>query len=287
MGISASSPQTTTFSICTREEARALLSTANAYDMYVVKCDTHEMNYISRRHNDYTPMKITDYDLLKYRQRIEAIFASEEKMKLFANIGKHVYFIFMMPSADNAMPHTRPETIICLPHVMQIDADVIVHEMCHVHQRIFDKKWRHFFENKWDWKEWRGVLPEKLEKHRRINPDTVDCPLWIFKNKWIPVPVFNNITKPFLRDCSIWFYNLKSGIYSKEIPDDFLEFRMANVPLWAYEHPREMSAYMIQNYDEFTDIFNKNKNNGRQSFSYSDLTPPVQSLVKFMSSFVK
>ena len=97
---------------------------------------------------------------------------------------------------------------------------------------------------------WDGNLPEQLESARRYNPDTLDCPLWIFDSQWIPVPIFKDITKPNVADIEIWFYNPEKQYHIKRVPSE-LETYFPNLPPNAYEHPREMTAYMLSEPDKY------------------------------------
>jgi hypothetical protein len=94
------------------------------------------------------------------------------------------------------------------------------------------------------WKEWSGRLPTLLEKARRYNPDTVDTPLWVFQDTWVPVPMFDHVTQPRIKDTTVWFYNVKDGYHIKHVPGE-LHHLAPDLPAAAWEHPREMAAYLL------------------------------------------
>jgi hypothetical protein len=158
--------------------------------------------------------------------------------------------IALMPSADGGMPHTRPHSIICFSQLDQINSlSTIIHELWHVHQRKYKDTWIKVFEQL-GWKEWDGRLPELLRNHRRINPDTIDSPLWVYQDTWVPVPIFRDITLPSVSDVDIWFYHTKDGRHVRQIPS---EMEIAGLPKSAYEHPREMSAYVLADHSAYHD----------------------------------
>jgi hypothetical protein len=131
----------------------------------------------------------------------------------------------------------------------------IIHELWHVHQRKYKDTWVKVFEQL-GWKEWSGRLPELLEKYRRINPDTIDSPLWVYQDTWVPVPIFRDITLPSMSDVDIWFYHTKDGRHVKQIPS---EMEISGLPKSAYEHPREMTAYVLADHNMYHDsLFLKN-----------------------------
>jgi hypothetical protein len=94
------------------------------------------------------------------------------------------------------------------------------------------------------WKEWSGHLPTLLERGRRYNPDTVDTPLWVFQDTWVPVPMFDHLTQPRIKDTTVWFYNVKDGYHIKHVPAE-LHHLAPDLPAPAWEHPREMAAYLL------------------------------------------
>jgi hypothetical protein len=149
-----------------------------------------------------------------------------------------------MPSADGGMPHTRPQNIICYPDISQLfSKTTLIHELWHIHQRNYKDLWFKTFK-RLGWVIWDGKLPDELEKARRFNPDTLDCPFWVFDSEWLPVPIFKNITQPNVSDVEIWFYNIKTHYHIKRVPGQ-IESYFPGLNPNAYEHPREITAYML------------------------------------------
>jgi hypothetical protein len=119
----------------------------------------------------------------------------------------------------------------------------MIHELWHVHQRLHQKEWTTIFASL-GWQPWKGELPGGLEMVRRINPDTVDSPLWIFDDTWVAIPLFRNIIHPQLREADIWFYHAHQGYRTRIIPPRLLDL-FPSLPPTAYEHPREIAAYTL------------------------------------------
>jgi hypothetical protein len=79
-----------------------------------------------------------------------------------------------------------------------------------------------------------------------------EAPLWIFDETWVPVPVFRDISRPNVADVEIWFYNPQKQYHSKTVPSEISSY-YPNLPHSAYEHPRELSAYMLSEPEKYED----------------------------------
>jgi hypothetical protein len=152
--------------------------------------------------------------------------------------------IWMNPTADGGLPHTRPPGYICLP--VNISASslsiTLLHERIHLHQRLFPSRWIDFVEKNWFMKVWNSTLPSNIEKNRRINPDLLANPFFIWKDTWVPVCLYNDVAKPSLSNASTVWYNTDLKTVSRMAPDGWYEFfgQVTND-----EHPWEISAYYI------------------------------------------
>jgi hypothetical protein len=233
-----------------KTEALNELSAAEKIDMYNEECHDDKANSIARRNLTYTPntFSLRDYNYAK--SYLESMIVNLPQ-RLVMELGD-VKIIQLMPSADGGMPHTRPGDIICYPNVSQIFSKVtLIHELWHIHQRKYREVWFKAFK-RMDWTIWNGQLPEQLEKNRRYNPDTIDYPLWIFNETWVPIPVFRDISRPNVADVEIWFYNPQKQYHSKTVPGEISSY-YPNLPHSAYEHPRELSAYMLSEPEKYED----------------------------------
>jgi len=234
--------------IDTKRVATQLLLDAEDVDSYLTTCYTHPINAKARRRLNYAANVVSPSDA-EYYQSILDRAIPQLPMRLRMDLHA-VAVVSMMPSADGGMPHTRPYSTICFPQLEQINSiSTLIHELWHVHQRKYKDTWSKVFEQV-EWKEWSGRLPEVLRNHRRINPDTVDSPLWVYQDTWVPVPIFRDITLPSMTDIDIWFYHTKKGYHVTQIPS---EMEVTGLPKSAYEHPREMAAYVLADHALYHD----------------------------------
>lgn len=152
--------------------------------------------------------------------------------------------LWMNPSADNGLPHTRPPAYICLPSNLPKDslAKTLLHERVHIHQRRYPEKWNEFFEKKWNFKPWSGRLPPELEKARRLNPDLLPIPFYVWKDTWVPYGSFNDPANPTLKQATTVFFNVKQKVVSKQPPDGWKAFFGS---MTSDEHPWEIAAYLV------------------------------------------
>ena len=225
-----------------KREAQALLDSAEREDFYLEECHDDKANSLARRNLTYNANQIS---LRDNNYAIAYLDSSKSFLPIrLLNDLKEVKIVQLMPSADGGMPHTRPGDIICYPDISQLfSKTTLIHELWHIHQRTYRDMWFKTFK-KMGWMMWDGNLPEQLESARRYNPDTLDCPLWIYDGQWIPIPVFKDITRPNVSDIEIWFYNPEKQYHIKRVPPELAAY-FPNLPPNAYEHPREMTAYML------------------------------------------
>lgn len=226
----------------TKTEAQEILGEAEKADFYLEECHDDRSNSYARRSLTYVPSTMSMIDIRFCKLTLDTLM-SQIPERLVNELGE-IRIIQLMSSADGGMPHTRPYNIVCYPDISQVGSiTTLVHELWHVHQRNFQDLWTRVF-LALGWKRWNSRLPAHLENNRRYNPDTIDAPLWVFKETWLPLPIFNDISLPNIRETSMWFYNVKTEIISKKVPAELSEY-FPNLPMSAYEHPRELTAYML------------------------------------------
>jgi hypothetical protein len=173
--------------------------------------------------------------------------------------------IWMEPTADGGLPHTRPPDLICISRDFS-DKDLpttILHERVHVSQRLFSQVWKSMFDV-WDFKVWNGTLPSELEIRRRINPDLLGVPQYIWKDTWVPLALFKSINQPKLNEVDIVWWDDKTRSLLRQPPPGWNEF-FGSIP--AGEHPYELIAYMVAE-------------NPTQNKAYTILKPRLQNLPK-------
>jgi len=249
MGNSESHPSHLRLTLVDSKRAAAqLLQDAEAIDYYIDTCQQDPVNQRARRRQTYAANSVSPIDVVQYQTALRKMISQIPK-RLQMDL-HDVYLISLMPSADGGMPHTRPHSMICFPQLDQIHSlSTMIHELWHVHQRKYKDTWGKVFEQL-GWKEWSSQLPAFLEKNRRINPDTIDSPLWVYQDTWLPVPIFRDIALPSMGDVDIWFYNVKEEYHLKQIPRGM---EVSGLPKSAYEHPREFTAYLLAEHEKYHD----------------------------------
>lgn len=252
MGSQPSKSEPLNFVIVThKEEAQELLNAAEEIDLYREECYLNKTNSKARISQGYRANSMTYRELKMFELVIDN--AKPLLPRRLKEDLREVRLIQLMPSADGGMPHTRPGGIICYPDLSRFfNASTLVHELWHVHQRMYEAEWDRIFDGM-GWKVWTDdYLPASLEDHRRFNPDTIRAPVYVYNDTWVPVPMFKDISKPDLTQVEIWFYNIKSKYHHKSVPDALLT-DFPYLPPSAYEHPREIAAYMLSEPEKYKD----------------------------------
>ena len=249
MGNNYSVPQNLTFYVCVdKNEAQKLLDDAERHDFYVEECHDDKANSLARKNLTYRANTMGLRDANYATTYLDGT-NDHLPIRLLNDLNK-VTIIQLMPTADGGMPHTRPTDIICFPDISQLfSKTTLIHELWHIHQRNYKDVWFKTFK-RLGWTMWAGQIPENLDKARRYNPDTLDCPFWIFNDEWIPLPIFRDISKPNVSDVEIWFYNPHKQYHVKRVPEEILSY-FPGLPPSAYEHPREITAYMLSEPDKY------------------------------------
>ena len=152
--------------------------------------------------------------------------------------------VWMDPTADEGLPHTRPPYYIMMSRTFP-EGDLVktlLHERVHVHQRLYEPVWEKLVADAWEMKPWVGDLPTDIQARRRMNPDLLFAPLFIWKDTWVPLAIFKSSSQPKLTAVDIVWWNSKQRTIFREAPPGWTEF-FGNNP--AGEHPYEIAAYLI------------------------------------------
>jgi hypothetical protein len=243
MGLQLSKPPTKRpflFHIAVGSEGAAALVSADQQDNYRTACTQDRANILSRETMNYSANRLSLAEADVLTERIQTFTIPEPLHTLNPTV------VALMPSADGGMPHTRAPNIICLPQsAAALTNETFVHELWHLHQRSHYSTWTRFFREKWNFVPFEGKLPPHLKGVVRFNPDTMQDPLWIWNQEWVPICVFLNPVTPSLKYTSIWFYNVKSRIHWRQPPRELAAFFSSSLTPSAYEHPCETAAYML------------------------------------------
>ncbi len=234
-----------TFFIASEDEGIQMLNTAEEEDKYREECRDCILNNKARERQIYKPYRLTIDMIDIFRPYYDSIALSVPS-RLKYELGD-VNIVYLSANADGGMPHTRPGNVICLPYRDEpYPISTMYHELWHIHQRKYPEFWRDALKRAWNCEPYtKGGIPAEYERLRRINPDTMDEPYWIWNGVWITIPVFENITQPNLRDTAVLFYNVHSGYHARTMPRDLREFFSERLSASAFEHPYEMVAYIL------------------------------------------
>jgi len=229
--------------------AQSWLNEAEAMDFYQEECREDRLNAIARRRMTYSANSMTTQEAAYYRA-ILGQARSRLPRRLRMELGE-VHVVSLMPTAEGGMPHTRPFSLVCFPHIEQIMSfTTLVHELWHLHQRHHKDTWTAVFAAL-GWTPWPHALPDAMESHRRYNPDTLDEPLWVYQNTWVPVPVFMDDSYANVTETTLWFYHVHDHYHVKTLPPEFTE-QFPEMNPSAYEHPRELTAYLLAEHESFS-----------------------------------
>jgi hypothetical protein len=223
--------------------AQQALVAAEASDHYRSRCAADPLNASAREGQMYFAARMGAEEHTRLTEQLHTLtpYLSNELKRLGT-----VDVVYLMPSADGGMPHTRPQAVICLPlRASPLTLETLSHELWHIHQRRHRDKWHSFLQEQWNFVPFRGALPDKLRNALRLNPDTLEAPLWVWQDEWVPVCIFTHPRSPTFQDTAVWYYNTKRGYYVTEAPKAYLETFGRTLPSAAYEHPYELAAYML------------------------------------------
>lgn len=208
----------------TREEAVAALQNANKIDFFDKELYLDEINQKARSGLRYVPV---DGPQIEYKG---------------PELKYDVCLVWMFPSAEGGMPHTRAPNLICIPQHWpkeKID-ETIRHELVHVDQRMRVEKWIHWcVQNGWNIID-KSEIPERWLRRCRLNPDTMMYRFWIYMNRWVPLPLYEREDKPHIRQVQIRWWDKRTGELLFDPPAEVKEhIQGVHNP----EHPFEIAAY--------------------------------------------
>jgi hypothetical protein len=209
-------------------DALQALNKAEQLDGYITTVNQSPINVLARSQTTYMP----------------SVYSVSIPIPFTVKPWPSGQVIWMNPTADEGLPHTRAPNYICLPATITNDhiANTVLHERVHVSQRLFPDIWETILKEGWDMKPWIGSFPNHISERRRINPDIHGIPLFIWKNTWVSLGIFKSLKNPKLQEIDIIWWNTVTRTVHKEVPPEWSDF-FGNHP--AGEHPYELAAYLI------------------------------------------
>jgi hypothetical protein len=215
------------------DDADESLYIAEHIDGYRAACAASYLNGKSRQYHNYRPSPTPP----------------PSSIQIPSNAIKYSQIIWMDPTADGGLPHTRPPYYICLPS--NIDPKTIErtikHEEIHLMQRLDADFWDAALRSAWDFIRLDAPpkLPDDIQKRVRINPDTFGAPVYAWANEWVAYALFDSQSAPSLHKTVVAWWHIPSSNLFYTPPPDWIDFFGKTLPLAAHEHPYEISAYLL------------------------------------------
>ena len=159
-----------------------------------------------------------------------------------------VLIVYIDGQSDAGLPHTRGKSGIALPVFLLWNPSdrTIQHELVHISQKHYAHRWWAVYSKLWNFRvatkfEFMAI-PEKWRLRRRINPDTLGTPYTVWQERYMPVSVFINDSKPDLKNCKRGFWDLKMSQWTWEAPPGWESIFGVG---FNDEHPNEIAAHWI------------------------------------------
>ena len=174
--------------------------------------------------------------------------AKVQQVDFFFPLKGPLQLVYLNPSSDSGLPHTRGKTGIAMPVFLlwEPSEKTMQHELVHLSQKQFTEKWFFFYTAKWAFRkateEELLSIPLKWRSRRRINPDTLGSPYMVWKDRYVPLTTFVNEEKPDVRFCKRGFWDLKMTQWTWEEPPGWLDLFGSG---FNDEHPNEIAAHWI------------------------------------------
>lgn len=213
-----------TITVLSGAESRAALENAEKKDFFRTDVEADSVNRAAREGLDYVPVDGPDLSIDKSWLKDDLVIC------------------WMSPSAEAGMPHTREPNIVCLPLYWSSNnlLETLRHEAVHIDQRRRPMEWvRWCVGEGWTIVDEKEV-PERWLRVCRLNPDTMKFRFWAYKDRWVPLPMYEREDRPKLREVKIKWWDRKTGtllVYPPEEVKKYIE------GIGNPEHPFEIAAY--------------------------------------------
>jgi hypothetical protein len=173
---------------------------------------------------------------------------STQQVKFDLPLEGPIQVVYLDSRSDAGLPHTRGKKGVAMPVFLlwHPSEKTMRHELVHLSQKQFKPRWYNWYSQHWDFrpaeeKEFMSI-PLKWRARRRINPDTLGTPYFIWKDRYIPLSVFISEEKPDLRFCKRGFWDVKMLQWTWEEPPDWVKTFGSG---FNDEHPNEIAAHWI------------------------------------------
>ena len=238
--------------LCCGQGVQAL-AWAERLDGYLAAVEESPLNKKAREEQTYQPAGLypSSVDPTGFEYK-EAVLTGTEvvPLELSGNPWPNGQVIWMNPTADTGLPHTRPPYYICIPQGMDLTTDAgrmtLTHERIHVSQRLHEAEWTALYEKAWNWNVVTAPnLPKQYTSRLRLNPDTYSAPTYAWQKEWIPYTIFESSYAPDLKKTrTVWWHIPTKNIYTTS-PPGFDAYYGVNGTTAIAEHPHELAAYIF------------------------------------------
>ena len=174
--------------------------------------------------------------------------AKTEKVEFSFPLEGPIQIVYLHPSSDSGLPHTRGKTGIAMPIFLLWNPSekTMQHELVHLSQKQYSDKWSSFFSNTWNFRKATEQeflsIPLKWRSRRRINPDTLGSPYMVWRERYIPLTAFVSEGSPDIRFSKRGFWDLKMTQWTWEEPPGWKDLFGTG---FNDEHPNEIAAHWI------------------------------------------
>lgn len=215
-------------------EAIDALRKAEVIDGYRKACESCSLNSAARSNQIYAPSFLEVGQLIRVSDAISKV-----------PLASTCDIVVLHPSADNGYPHTRPNSLICMPASFVGSStsknleETILHEAIHIHQRRNPKLW----ESACRKEGWTPIsaeqIPPEFTSRCRLNPDTMSKPFWAWQTNSVPLPLFTREDYPTMEGVQIKWFDIRTNAVITDPPPSFTaRYGSPSQP----EHPYEILA---------------------------------------------
>ena len=215
-------------------DAAYALRKAEVIDGYRAACEACTLNAAARSNQVYAPSFLEPEQI---KRTVDAV----SKVPIASTCD----VVVLHPSADNGFPHTRPNSLICMPAAFvessssRMLEETILHEAIHIHQRRNPELWEAACRKEG----WTPIsteqIPSEFASRCRLNPDTMNKPFWAWQTNSVPLPLFTREDYPTMEGVRIKWFDLRTHAVITDPPPSFTaRYGSPSQP----EHPYEILA---------------------------------------------
>jgi hypothetical protein len=216
--------------------AQEALDKAERLDGYRAACAASELNAAARAGQEYKPSFLD-------KSTLDRLYTDIFEVPIMLSTD----VVVLASTADNGYPHTRPNSVVCLPKsaVLSMSSEAMQNTLCHegvhIHQRRNPALWSQACHKEG----WTPVndseIPSEFLDRCRLNPDTFKPQrFWAWQTHYVPMPLFTREDYPTMEGIQVKWLDRRMGALFVEPPPSFSK-RYGQAPPQP-EHPFELLA---------------------------------------------